>query len=470
MSGEPRTFVFTGPTLDADEVTRILPNAIVLPPIAATDLWPLELMAADTLAVIDGFFMQRRAIRHKELVEALDRGVQVTGAASMGALRAAELDDFGMIGVGRIYGWYAGGMIEGDDEVAVVHGPVEDSYSLGTLALVNVRATLDLAVDAGAIDPVLAAQAVELIRTMPFTQRDHGTINARVRDACGPEAASQVTAALTSFEYDLKRADAVTLLEAIRDGQLPDRQLEHPSPHLQATDVSQLSLVAQWRVSEEAEKHGGHPISRGFVLACARMLALDYPQFQESVAVDALVADARRELGDVPSERSDHDDDVTIRRLLVHRGLLGDGPDAVQVLADPWLSPDEQVALDESARLRHAVRRMHTAPWRSEQAVERLVATGRFEHWRQVALRVALLNRNVLECKPDFSFDAIPNAKLREWCTARWFDGLDQVDDEVWWQGLADRGYINERRLGSSKRVYPFALLRSSRYDDLDRV
>jgi hypothetical protein len=470
MSPHPRTFVFTGPTLDADAVRRILPQAIVLPPIAATDLWPLELTSADTLAVIDGFFRERRSIRHKELVEALDRGVLVAGASSMGALRAAELDDFGMIGVGRIYGWYADGIIEGDDEVAVMHGPAEDGYSPRTLALVNVRATLDIAVDAGAIDRALAGQVAELIRTMPFTQRDEDSIHVRVRDACGQQASTQVASALAAFEYDLKRADAVTLLESIRDGQLPGEQVQHPSPHVQQTDVNRLSLVAQWRVSERAEKHEGHRISSGFVVSCARILSLDYPRFHESVAVDAIVDDARRELDDVPVQRSDHDDDVIIRRLLVHRGLLGDDPNAVEVLTDPWLSADERSALNESARLRRAVRRMHTATWRSEQAVERLMATGRFERWRQVALRVARLNRSLLERKPDFAFDAIPSAKLREWCTARWFAGLDHVDDEVWWQALADRGYIEERRLGTARLVYPFALLRSSRYDDLDWV
>jgi len=41
----------------------------------------------------------------------------------MGALRASELDDMGMIGVGKVYKAYKFGEIESDDDVAVVFDP-----------------------------------------------------------------------------------------------------------------------------------------------------------------------------------------------------------------------------------------------------------------------------------------------------------------------------------------------------------
>src|SRR5688572_32760283 len=50
-------------------------------------------------------------------------GVRVFGAASMGALRAAELQPFGMIGVGQVFQAYRRGHLTDDDEVAVAHGP-----------------------------------------------------------------------------------------------------------------------------------------------------------------------------------------------------------------------------------------------------------------------------------------------------------------------------------------------------------
>ena len=55
------------------------------------------------LLIIDGLFDQQLAVWHKEILWALAQGVRVYGAASMGALRAAELAAFGMVGVGAIF-------------------------------------------------------------------------------------------------------------------------------------------------------------------------------------------------------------------------------------------------------------------------------------------------------------------------------------------------------------------------------
>ena len=43
------------------------------------------------ILIIDGVFQSEPAVRHKEILWALSLGVPVVGAASMGALRAAEL-------------------------------------------------------------------------------------------------------------------------------------------------------------------------------------------------------------------------------------------------------------------------------------------------------------------------------------------------------------------------------------------
>ena len=46
--------------------------------------------------IVDGSFQWTPAVWHKEILWAMGRGVHVFGAASMGALRAAELDGFGL--------------------------------------------------------------------------------------------------------------------------------------------------------------------------------------------------------------------------------------------------------------------------------------------------------------------------------------------------------------------------------------
>ena len=92
---------------------------------------PFPCSEPQAIGIIDGYFQWAPAVWHKEILWAIQQGVHVFGAASMGALRAAELAPFGMRGVGRIFEAYRDGVLPGsgdepfedDDEVAVVHGP-----------------------------------------------------------------------------------------------------------------------------------------------------------------------------------------------------------------------------------------------------------------------------------------------------------------------------------------------------------
>ena len=55
------------------------------------------------IGIIDGYFEATPTVWHKEILWAMTQGIHVYGAASIGALRAAELHDFGMVGIGRVY-------------------------------------------------------------------------------------------------------------------------------------------------------------------------------------------------------------------------------------------------------------------------------------------------------------------------------------------------------------------------------
>src|SRR5205823_2149810 len=98
----------------------------------------------------------------KEILFALASGVHVIGASSMGALRAAELHTFGMVGVGAIFEAFKMGAINADDEVALVHGSAEEGYRALSEPLVNIRlglarATLLGIIERAAHDDLLAA-------------------------------------------------------------------------------------------------------------------------------------------------------------------------------------------------------------------------------------------------------------------------------------------------------------------------
>lgn len=81
-------------------------QATYLPPVSQGDIAGLLRRRPRVIGIIDGYFERVPAVWHKEILLALSAGVHVVGGASMGALRAAELHSFGMVGVGEVFAWY----------------------------------------------------------------------------------------------------------------------------------------------------------------------------------------------------------------------------------------------------------------------------------------------------------------------------------------------------------------------------
>src|SRR5690606_34862608 len=106
------------------------------PPVAMGDVYRAAQERPACVAIIDGGFHHQPAVWHKEILYALARGIGVVGASSMGALRAVELAPMGMQGVGRIVELYRSGVVDADDEVAVLHGDAGTGYRVSSVALV----------------------------------------------------------------------------------------------------------------------------------------------------------------------------------------------------------------------------------------------------------------------------------------------------------------------------------------------
>jgi hypothetical protein len=203
------TLVYIGPTLAAAEVRARLPDATVLPPAAVGDV----LVAARRhgirrIAIVDGYFERMAAVWHKEILLALERGIAVWGASSMGALRAAELAPFGMIGVGSIYRAYKRGVLVADDEVAVAHLPAEQGYRAISDALVNVRDGLARAAKANVITERTRDQLIELARARFYRERSWSQL---YLDAHSHVPSAEL-AALAAWPKPDRKADDVRLL------------------------------------------------------------------------------------------------------------------------------------------------------------------------------------------------------------------------------------------------------------------
>lgn len=171
MSKSHSTYVYLGPTLSVEEARKILPNAHYLPPIRCGDILHLMRLHPSRIAIIDGYFEHTPAVWHKEILYAMSKGVSVFGAASMGALRAAELARYGMVGIGKIYQAYCDDPMFGDDEVAVSHFNASYDYQSASQSLVDIRMLLNDLIRDEICSQDLAEKIINQVKSMHYTKR-----------------------------------------------------------------------------------------------------------------------------------------------------------------------------------------------------------------------------------------------------------------------------------------------------------
>ncbi len=170
-------YVFAGPTLSKEEIIALHPNAVVRDPIKSADILNLlrhskkELYPSNIL-IIDGLFHGHLSIRHKEILYAINMGIQVWGSSSMGALRAAECNKYGMQGVGKIFDFFSSNLCTSDDEVAVSYSS-EKPYQELSLPLINLRFAIDIMLNNEEIDKQQSKEIMEELKSFHFSDRKY---------------------------------------------------------------------------------------------------------------------------------------------------------------------------------------------------------------------------------------------------------------------------------------------------------
>lgn len=207
--------IFSGPTLHPNDGSAILP-AEYLPPASQGDVYRAAQRRPFAIGLIDGYFEQVPSVWHKEILWALSQGIHVFGSASMGALRAAELEPFGMRGVGEIFTSFRDGRFEDDDEVAVVHGPAELGYPLLSEPMANIRATLAAAAAVGVLAPESQEVLTAIAKALHFPERQYNHLLDQGAAVGIPRSELDALATwLPEGRVDAKRRDAIAMLEAM---------------------------------------------------------------------------------------------------------------------------------------------------------------------------------------------------------------------------------------------------------------
>lgn len=234
--------VFRGPSISHQEAASLLPGARILGPAAMGDLLSACIaFRPHTIVLIDGYFGSVLSVFHKEILYALHTGVKVVGAASMGALRAAECGTFGMIGVGKIYQAFANGSLVDDDEVALIHADDEEDFIPMSQAMITIRATLSAAQASGVISEAESQWLIDQQKHRYFPDRSFAGVVRDAQDGGLPADRIRLLAEFMRFEsVDPKGEDARLALQCARDlgsDLIPheDRPKKPMSRHFEAT-------------------------------------------------------------------------------------------------------------------------------------------------------------------------------------------------------------------------------------------
>ncbi|KZS53860.1 hypothetical protein FHT80_000869 [Rhizobium sp. BK226] len=207
--------IFAGPSLP-DAASLAGDGIRVLPPATQGDVLAQVEQGANVIGLIDGGFEYAAPVWHKEILHALSLGVAVLGAASMGALRAAECHSFGMVGIGRIFDDYRSGRLVDDAAVALTHAPSALGSKPLTVPLVNVSATLDAMEDGGLLASGLRRELDDAAGAIFFKKRTWRAIVEQCAGLTEPDR-PRLLAALLSNAVDQKRIDALALLKAVQE-------------------------------------------------------------------------------------------------------------------------------------------------------------------------------------------------------------------------------------------------------------
>lgn len=205
--------IFLGSSLPVAEARTIF-NADYRPPVKRGDIDALcGKRRPPAIAIIDGEFFQSLAISPKEILRAMEQGIPVSGASSLGALRAAELHPFGMTGVGTVFKLYRSGRVISDDEVAVAYSR-EDGRPVSE-AMINIRVALNRAQREGILDAAFTRRLIAEAKSLYFPDRSWPALWHRAASRIPKRDLHAVKQYIGRIKPDVKRDDARLLLQML---------------------------------------------------------------------------------------------------------------------------------------------------------------------------------------------------------------------------------------------------------------
>ena len=207
-----KPIIYLGPTLSREKAIKIL-DADYRDPAKKGDFLMLSRDSDEKKYVgfVDGVFLHDYPPSPIEVYHlATRKNIELIGASSLGALRAVELEKFGMKGIGKIFQLYKNGIINADDEVAVTF--VRENNILQSEAMIDIRFNLFLAYKKGIITNQTKKRIAKIAKNIYFPFRNYEDI-IKLTQQQFPSIYNE----LESFRsYILKNRDSLKARDAIK--------------------------------------------------------------------------------------------------------------------------------------------------------------------------------------------------------------------------------------------------------------
>jgi hypothetical protein len=229
-----KPIIFIGPSLNQDKARKIF-QADYRAPAKKGDLIMLLTSTlsksedahnlTNFVGLVDGLFLQDYPPTPIEVYQLLSqKNFQVVGGASIGALRAVELEKFGMVGIGKIFELFRNGATDADDEVAVTfqQGAGGDIQSE---AMIDIRFNLFVACRRKIITERVKRIIAKIAKSIYFPYRNYTHILQQTRLEF-PELSTQLdsfSAYINENRLSLKEHDAIKVVEYIKDAYEKDQ-------------------------------------------------------------------------------------------------------------------------------------------------------------------------------------------------------------------------------------------------------
>jgi len=206
--------LYVGPSLYGIDKKFLTNEIIIHPPVKRGDLESMidQEIVTKNVAIVDGYFSEELAVGHKEILMLLNRGFDVWGLSSMGAIRALEMENLGLKGYGKTFNKMKNENLE-DDEVCLLHMP-PPTYLPVSEPLIHQRLFLTHMVKIGLINQKNEISIIHKLKRQWFGYRDLNYLKEKIKEVSLKSSYPQIETEIKQFDrFRIKNQDLETFIK-----------------------------------------------------------------------------------------------------------------------------------------------------------------------------------------------------------------------------------------------------------------